>query len=151
MGGVVNAVQLLADLDRLGILLEAYNDRLRYSPRSALTPDLLNRLKAHKGELLAILRDGAGGTGAKPKAKNCSDDTSGELIDKDDPFGPRRRIEDQVGLGDAKPEPACRCGSTEWRHVLIHDRQSTRRDCARCGKFLRFTRWYGIESVDSSK
>jgi hypothetical protein len=52
----VNAAQLLSDLIRLGIRIEAHGDRLRYSPRSAVTPDLADRMKAHKGELLAILR-----------------------------------------------------------------------------------------------
>lgn len=52
----MNAAELLLDLDRRGIRLEAHGDRLRYSPRSALTPDLLARLKAHKAELLAMLR-----------------------------------------------------------------------------------------------
>ena len=52
---------LLTDLARLGIHIEAHGDRLRYSPRSALTPDLADRMKAHKGELLAVLRGGADG------------------------------------------------------------------------------------------
>ena len=49
----------------------------------------------------------------------------------------------------ALPRPAgevCRCGSTEWNHVLIHDGQSERADCKRCGRFGRFTRWYGKPS-----
>ena len=46
----------MADLVQMGIRLEAHGDRLRYSPRSAVTPNLANRMKAHKGELLAILR-----------------------------------------------------------------------------------------------
>lgn len=50
------AAQLMTDLARLGIRIEAHGDRLRCSPRSAVTPDLVGRLKAHKGELLAILR-----------------------------------------------------------------------------------------------
>ncbi|MBN2024923.1 MAG: hypothetical protein JW809_19255 [Pirellulales bacterium] len=40
-------------------------------------------------------------------------------------------------------EPVCRCGSTTWRDVPIHNGQSVRRDCARCGRFLDFPRWYG--------
>ena len=52
----MNAVELLTDLTRLGIRIEAHDDRLRYSPRSAVTPDLTARMKAHKGELLEILR-----------------------------------------------------------------------------------------------
>ena len=52
----MSATQLIADLARLGIRIEAHGDRLRYSPRSAVTPDLAQRLKAHKSELLSILR-----------------------------------------------------------------------------------------------
>ena len=56
MGGTVNATDLITDLARLGIRIEVHGDRLRYSPRSAVTPDLADRMKDHKGELLAILR-----------------------------------------------------------------------------------------------
>ena len=48
----------MAHLTQLGIRLEAHGDRLRYSPRSAVTPDLADHMKAHKGELLAMLRTG---------------------------------------------------------------------------------------------
>ena len=41
----------------------------------------------------------------------------------------------------------CPCGSEAWEDVTLHDRdhagQSVRRDCARCGKFIRHVRWYG--------
>ena len=56
MGGAMNAPQLLTDLTRLGIQLEAHGDGLRYSPRSAVTPYLVERIKTHKPALLAILR-----------------------------------------------------------------------------------------------
>ena len=52
----MNTPELLSDLDRLGIRLKADGERLRYYPRSALTPDLLGRLKAHKADLLALLQ-----------------------------------------------------------------------------------------------
>ena len=52
----MSAAQLMTDLAQFGIRIEAQGDRLRYSPRSAVTPDLARRMKAHKGELLAILR-----------------------------------------------------------------------------------------------
>ena len=55
----MSAAELLLDLGRLGIRLEADGERLRYCPRSALTPDLLARLKAYKIELLAMLRPAA--------------------------------------------------------------------------------------------
>lgn len=49
----------MADLAGRGIRLEAHGDRLRYHPRSAITPDLVDRLRDHKAELLAILRPDA--------------------------------------------------------------------------------------------
>ena len=51
----MSAAELFLDLGRLGIRLEADGERLRYFPRSALTPDLLDRLKVNKAELLAAI------------------------------------------------------------------------------------------------
>lgn len=47
---------LMTDLARLNIRLEARGDRLRYSPKSAVTPELARRIKKNKEDLLAILR-----------------------------------------------------------------------------------------------
>lgn len=47
---------LLAELDGLGIQLEAEGDRLRFRPREKVTVDLAARLKTHKAELLAAVR-----------------------------------------------------------------------------------------------
>ncbi len=41
--------------DSESIHIVAHGNRLRYSPRSAVTPDLAGRMKAHKAALLAIL------------------------------------------------------------------------------------------------
>ena len=117
----MSAAELLLDLGRLGIRLEADGDRLRYSPRSALTPDLANRLKAHKAELLAMLRPA-------PEAPSTAPVTASDA--------------------PAKPaKPICRCGSTTWRDVLIHGGQSTRRDRGRCGRFIEFPVWYGNSAL----
>ena len=53
----MTAITLLNDLTRLQIQLKADGDRLRYAPRSAVTPALAEQIKAHKGELLEILRN----------------------------------------------------------------------------------------------
>ena len=90
------------------------------SPPYALTPELLGRLKAHKAELLALLRPKSEAAVAVPV--------------------PTRTAE-------AEPEVAvCRCGSTSWQDVPIHDGQSVRRDCGRCGRFIGFPVWYGRET-----
>ena len=65
MGGTVSAARLMTDLAQLGIRIEAHGDRLRYSPRSAVTPDLADRMKDHKGDLLAILRRESPGSGGE--------------------------------------------------------------------------------------
>jgi hypothetical protein len=52
---VQNLLEELADLD---IQLRADGDYLRYEgPEEAITPELLNRLRQHKAELIKILAD----------------------------------------------------------------------------------------------
>jgi hypothetical protein len=46
---------LLADLKRLGIDVKPHGDVIRYRPRQAMTPDLLQRLQTHTAELLGML------------------------------------------------------------------------------------------------
>jgi hypothetical protein len=46
---------LLAELDRLGVELGVHGGRLRYAgPKELITPELLDRVKAHKAELLGL-------------------------------------------------------------------------------------------------
>ena len=52
----MNLIELMTDLARLGIRLETNGDRLRYFPVSAVTPELIERMKVHKGELLELTR-----------------------------------------------------------------------------------------------
>ena len=61
----MSAARLLTDLARLGIHLEVQGDDLRYRPQSAVTLDLVDRMKASKDELIAILRPEAASTGAE--------------------------------------------------------------------------------------
>jgi hypothetical protein len=55
----IELTTLLSELTRRGIHLEADGSRLRYYPRSAVTRDLVERMRAHKDELLAALRSKA--------------------------------------------------------------------------------------------
>ena len=45
------------------------------------------------------------------------------------------------------PKQVCRCGASEWRDVVLrhapHNGTTTRRDCAKCNRFLEFPVWYG--------
>lgn len=56
---------------------------------------------------------------------------------------PKGRLESGRVVPAAAAKPICRCGSATWLDVPIHEGQSTRRDCARCGRFIDFSRWYG--------
>lgn len=62
---------LLMELTRRGIELETHADRLRYRPRSAMTPDLIGRVRASKTALMAIL--GATLPVGEPEASGCSE------------------------------------------------------------------------------
>jgi hypothetical protein len=48
-------------------------------------------------------------------------------------------------------KPVCRCSSTAWCDVVIHDGLSTRRDCAWCGRFIDFSRWYGAVALQAGE
>ena len=61
---MTTAAQLLTELQALGVTLAADGDRLRFRPGTAVTPELLARLRTHKAELLAMLaRTGDSGDG----------------------------------------------------------------------------------------
>jgi len=119
--------ELLADCDANRVrLLPAGNGGLTIdAPQGALTPALVSRLKAFKTELLALLRPAPDAAPTPPVAT------------RDAPSQPTK--------------PICRCGSTTWREVPIHDEQSIRQDCARCGRFIDFSIWYGNDAGQISQ
>lgn len=51
-----SVADLLAELNRLGVQLKADGDRLGFGPRGLVPPDLADRIRAHKAELLALVR-----------------------------------------------------------------------------------------------
>lgn len=48
------------------------------------------------------------------------------------------------------PYKCPRCGSKEFRDVSIHNGKSIRQDCAACGAFVKFVRWYG-KAIDTAR
>lgn len=54
-------------------------------------------------------------------------------------FGVRRR---------PRPAGRCECGSRRLVDVPIHAGRSVRQDCAACGRFVRFSLWYGSAARD---
>lgn len=51
------AAALLNEMERRGVEFQADGSRLRYRPVKAVSPEFLSRLRTHKDELLAILRE----------------------------------------------------------------------------------------------
>ena len=123
----VELEDLLVDCETHGILLELNKSGALEieAPKDVLTTDLLARLKAHKADLLALLRQFAEPAPVPPAQTN---------------EGPGKR---EVAV--------CRCGSSTWQDFPIHDGPSVRRACGRCGRFLDFPVWYGqgISTGDS--
>ena len=52
----MGALEVLHQLEALGVSLEVAGDKLRYRPASKVPPDLVEALRQYKGELLASLR-----------------------------------------------------------------------------------------------
>lgn len=48
-------VELLADVQRLGIKIVAQGYRLRFAPRDRMPAELIDRLRKHKDEVLAAI------------------------------------------------------------------------------------------------
>jgi tubulysin polyketide synthase-like protein len=95
---------LLAELRRLGIEIEADGDRLRYAgPEGAISPELLERLKAHKADLIAVCRktNVRAGEGRNLAESACMRAASDPEVRK---------------LLAAGCEPKERCGKLIWRH-----------------------------------
>jgi hypothetical protein len=155
-GTPATLADLLAECNAHGIqLLLAGDGELTIdAPEDALTPDLLDRLKAYKADLLAMLR-----LASQPAASDPTNATAvwqAALTKLEgDPLFPPDVMEALwtanvrwAGAGTvsapSKPlEAVCRCGSTTWRDVPIHGGNSTRRDCGHCRRFIEFAVWYG--------
>ena len=121
---------LLADCDAhsIRLLLADAGGLTIDAPQDALTPDLLDRLKANKAGLLTLLHRPSGfDVDTAPDAEPAP-----AALD-----GPAKGI--------------CRCGATTWRDVPIHGGQSARRDCDRCGRFIDFVVWYGKGALQNEK
>ena len=86
----------------------------------------------------------------RPAAARKSESSTGPAVRQEaagpSPTEPAAPAEPGAEMGVVKsagPERCPRCGSVEVRDVRIHDGQSTRRDCRRCGLFQHFVLWNG--------
>ncbi len=148
--------ELLAECDALGIRLILANDHglTIDAPQDSLTPDFLHRLKAHKGELLTLLR-----AASDFDVDNVLDAETAPVAEKRTHRMPpelRGRVEATldtcpINTPATTTEQICRCGSTTWRDVPIHDGRSVRRDCGHCGRLIDFPIWYGNDTLQNEK
>ena len=51
----MKAAAVLDDLQALGVTIEVQGDKLRFWPRSAVGPQVLEEMRLHKAELVALL------------------------------------------------------------------------------------------------
>lgn len=69
----MSASEVLAEIERLGVRLEAQSGQLRYrAPKGTLTPEILASLARHKAEIMAALTGGKPtGLGQCPGPERC--------------------------------------------------------------------------------
>ena len=124
----------------LGVTLTARPaGMLAARPVAAVTPELADQLRRHKPAVWHALIE----------AQTWSRITR--------PGGGtiwlRRGTEHHTAdLDITSPEPPadaiCRCGSSTYTDLEIHGGSSTRRDCARCGRFLQFVQWHETPNTE---
>ncbi len=143
--------ELIDTLAIQGIQLRVQDDELLYAPKALVTPDMAKELRAHKAELMAMLRRDDSVTDIEFVVTTVHPSEIGAdgwqvgTIPWPSPQPPEGRTWRQMTHRPSRTTPgACdKCSSTEWRDTSIHDGQSTRRECSKCGRFISFTRWYG--------
>src|SRR5215211_6454500 len=96
MGRGMSASELLVELREYGVQLVATGGELRYRPREAVTPQLLDDLREHKPELLKLLESEQ----YKLQGVNCYSE------------GPRPEVHNLIAVGW---KPKERCGKTIWQ------------------------------------
>jgi len=93
----MSASELLAELRKCSVELVATGGQLRYRPREAVTPQLLDQIKKHKPELLKLL-----------ESEQCNVQEATQYLD--DLSSPEFRKPRTAGW-----KPKERCGKTIWQ------------------------------------
>lgn len=163
------ALLALAELAKLKVSVDG--DKLVITgPKTAGA--VAKRLITHKQAVIPILNNAATdndntptnaaknvGSGNVSESSNVNFDSWGfpleprEVVVGESPIERRwlayaERIRRRLGVDPAlwRQSPArggCpRCHSRDYLDVPIHGGQSIRRDCKRCGRFIRFVKWY---------
>jgi hypothetical protein len=146
----MTATTLLADLRSRGVALTQVDGDIQVqSPVGELSEADIQVLRDLKSELIDLLvvpsrwneyHDAIAHAFANPSTR----EEIGPLWMTDPDGWPGSRPK------AAKPTPGIcpRCGSDHFKDVPIHGGKSIRRDCAKCGKFLTFSRWSPKEDRD---
>ena len=120
----MNVRAILEELERLGVGLYIVGDDLEYEgPQEAITPELLERLKANKADLMMFCRKTAtvAEEDRNPAEAGCTRNTTDPETRK---------------LSAARWEPKERGGKTLWRQpdsgTGLASIQAHRRSCANC-------------------
>jgi len=151
----MSALELIADLAQSGIQIEAHGDRLRFYPKSKMTPDLAKQILAQKPTLLQILGNNLDDSAHQGNQLNDYDNLvhgGGQLTGEHSDAGDE--LEDWVeihrsddgltwlhpdhpkALGwDDLPDPCPKCGSLELWESAASDLMGLtpgRWRCVRC-------------------
>ena len=132
--------QLLDELEDRAIELKIDGDRIRYRPKSSMTPELLEQVKVHKPELLSILN-------ANDHVVDKAYHKAIDRLQHEDYFSEQNAFLEQCRgaftsiISEGQQVVCDRCGSNDFVDVSIHEGRSTRRDCAKCDKFIEFPTW----------
>ena len=154
----MSTADLMADLTRLGIDVGAEGDRIWYRPRSAVKPDLIDRMREHKAELLVMLRPNA--QRVQPATVRCPWCSGAALVDADGGLACKAcgrlawidlpdggmvradRCDDDLVVTDPLPtrrwqrwETDCGCGA-QYRTTTFTREQTIRVTCANCQTVL---------------
>jgi hypothetical protein len=156
----MTAATLFADLTSRGVEFELQGDRLRFRPTELVTADEVALIREHKAEIVELL------SATTPAVPSLVDGAEHFSLYVDSALGPWPEFEPGVDYDVCQPSTlrglchpptapiqpdrlrqvltTCdRCGSAEFLDTLIHNGESTRRDCGRCHRFMGWPAWKG--------
>lgn len=114
---MTTAAELRNELQALGVTLAVDGDRLRFSPRSAVTGELLERLRTCKAELLAMMLQPQDG-GPSDAAGGDPQDLQPQDLPGGDPLGADGAHGDAGQPPQAHSETTIRCPWCSSRRLL---------------------------------
>ena len=123
----MSITELMADLANLGIEIRAVGERIRFRPREAMTPELAERVRVCRDDLLALLRQGESRTPSLDEFLQTVIDTfDGEVVDE---VGETAPLLPETPLPGEAPRRGCySCGERQFHRI----RGGAEWVCSRC-------------------